>query len=174
MKAWPLLLAACAGQPGADVDPIDTAPLEPLWDPPPVCIHELMASNDVSYPVGDATPDWIELHNPGDNAVDLTGWTVSDNPDDPAKHSLTDLTVEPGGHLVLLADGDPDAQGGIHLPFRLSSEGESVVLTAPDGRQDLITYEQPLPSDFALARAQPCCPGIGCWSLVYGGTPGAP
>ena len=48
-----------------------------------------------------------------------------------------------------------------------------MVLTAPDGRQDLITYERPLPPT-ALARAKPCCPDIGCWSLVYGGTPGAP
>ncbi|HCH65740.1 MAG TPA: hypothetical protein DFR83_23250, partial [Deltaproteobacteria bacterium] len=43
---------------------------------------------------------------------------------------LADITLSAGGFLVLLAD---DQTGGIHLPFKLSAEGDAFGLYDPDG-----------------------------------------
>ena len=45
-------------------------------------ISELMASNNSSLLDEDRdSSDWIELHNPTDQTVDLTDWTISDDAD---------------------------------------------------------------------------------------------
>ena len=53
----------------------DPEPLGPL----PLCINEFMPSNQASMWLEDGTaPDWIELHNPTADTIDLAGWTLSD------------------------------------------------------------------------------------------------
>ena len=37
--------------------------------------------------------DWIELYNPGTEPVDLSGWTLSDDKDDPARWTFPEGTV---------------------------------------------------------------------------------
>jgi hypothetical protein len=96
-------------------------------------INELMASNSVvavDPDDSDATPDWIELHNPADFDVDLSGFTVTDDLDNPRLHTLDGLILPAGGFLVLLAD---DGSGGVHLPFKLSSEADAFGLFSEDG-----------------------------------------
>src|SRR5690606_17316506 len=44
---------------------------------------------------------------------------------------LPDVELSPGGHLVLWADDDPD-QGSLHLPFKLSSQGDALHLFEED------------------------------------------
>ncbi len=45
-------------------------------------ISEFMAINDTTLADGDGQySDWIEIHNPGDDAIDLTGWTLKDSAD---------------------------------------------------------------------------------------------
>ena len=96
-------------------------------------INELMASNSrlaLDPDDAEATPDWIELHNPNEIDIDLAGFTVTDDLDDPRMHVLGELTLPAGGFLVLLAD---DGEDGIHLPFKLGSDGDAVGLYDPDG-----------------------------------------
>jgi len=77
--------------------------------------------------------DWIEIFNPGPNAVNLSGYYVSDDPGSPTKHQISgNLNVAAGGFALLWADEDPD-QGVNHLGFKLSKSGESLTLTAPNG-----------------------------------------
>lgn len=156
-----------SGETGDSGEPWDpNAPLE-------LCINEFMTDNDVA--LADETgayPDWIELHNPGDEAVPLDGWTLTDDSGDTTKHEMSGgLSVEPGGFLVLYADGE-DSLGAAHLGFKLTQDGGTVGLFAPDGRGSLITYGY-LESDISAARVPDCCPvGSSCWEYVYGGTPG--
>ncbi|NQV31251.1 MAG: lamin tail domain-containing protein, partial [Phycisphaeraceae bacterium] len=103
-----------------------------------VYINEIMAVNQ-SYgtdPQGDAE-DWVELANSGSVSVNLGGYYLSDDPDNPQKWQFP--TNQPGltrlparGHLVVWADSDTQAQG-LHAGFNLSSQGETLVLSSPSG-----------------------------------------
>ena len=56
---------------------------------PGVLITEVQAAN--TRTVADdqgGYSDWIELHNPTDTPVSLLGYTLTDDPDEPAKWSL--------------------------------------------------------------------------------------
>jgi len=96
-------------------------------------INEFMASNDSWNVPGDNgdQPDWIEIYNTGETAIDMGGWYVSDALDDIVKYQLpTDnpgLTTVPAyGFLVLICDGVGE---GLHTSFKLSSGGEDIVIS---------------------------------------------
>lgn len=163
MRALAFLLVACA--PAVEPDPVDT-------DPPPVdvCINEYMARNAQSLDVDGDFPDWLELHNPGDEAVDLDGWGLSDDATTPFDALLVDIELAPGGFLLLYADGKPEL-GELHLPFKLSGDGEQIALTAPSGAGEVVDFGVML-DDFAFARETDCCEGA-CWAAVRDGTPGS-
>ncbi|MHC4520716.1 MAG: lamin tail domain-containing protein, partial [Planctomycetota bacterium] len=64
-----------------------------------IVINELLANS------AGGVPDWIELHNTGDRAVDVGGWFLSDDRDVPAKYEIAPATViAAGGYLVLSED----------------------------------------------------------------------
>ena len=122
-----------------------------------VYINEIMAVNQ-SYgtdPQGDAE-DWVELVNAGNVSVNLGGYYLSDDPDNPQKWQFptnqSGLTRLPArGHLVVWADSDTQASG-LHAGFNLSSLGETLVLSSPSGDMvDRITYE-PLRADVTYGR----------------------
>jgi len=111
----------------------------PGWDdaglipnPGAIVINEIMAHSH-----SDA-PDWIELYNTSDTAVDLSGWYVSDSGNNLAKYEIAAGTVlGPHEYLVLRQDlhfgnvNDP----GTHVPFALSENGERVRLSSGDNHQ---------------------------------------
>lgn len=99
-----------------------------------VTINEFMASNNAAYAdeFGDYD-DWIELANPNYEEVDISGWYVSDDLEDATKFELPEGTIMPAeGFLILWADKDEE-QGPLHLNFKLSADGEAVILVHPDG-----------------------------------------
>ncbi len=102
----------------------------------PIYINELMARNSTVLSDDEAEfDDWVELYNDSGSAIDLAGWYISDNANDPQKAQLPQgLEVPAGGVLLLWCDGDTD-QGPDHLPFRLSGDGEEVLLTNPEGNE---------------------------------------
>src|SRR5690606_35780390 len=63
----------------------------------PVIISEFLASNDdgLRDRDGDAS-DWIELHNPTGAAVDLAGWSLTDDADEPDKWAFPSVAIPPG------------------------------------------------------------------------------
>jgi hypothetical protein len=50
-------------------------------------------------------PDWIELYNSGLTAVDLDGYSLTDNIDNITKWIFPSYTIEPGGYLYVFASG---------------------------------------------------------------------
>ncbi len=143
---------------------------------PSVVINELMADNDNTFadPQGDYD-DWLELHNPADNAVLLTGMYLTDKEDDPTKWEFPENTEIPAnGYLIVWLDEDgEDAPEGLHANFKLSKGGEMVMLVDTDARGnqvlDSITFgEQEM--DVAFGRWPN---GTGNFQVVQA-TPGAP
>jgi len=103
----------------------------------PVRINEFVAKNRLSFEDGyQNSPDWIELHNPGQAAVDLADYGLSDDPADPMKWIFPQVTIPAHGYFIIFASGNEqaiDPKGGIHANWRLDGNGESVLLTAPNG-----------------------------------------
>lgn len=134
-------------------------------------INEFMASNiaSVETPDGDFS-DWLELYNPTSSAVDLGGWTLTDDLSAPTKHVMPDGVIVPaGGFLILWADDDEETEGPTHLNFHMAIEGESLGLYAPDGTPvDTLDYE-PQASDISVARVPD---GSDTWELTDQPTPG--
>jgi len=107
-------------------------------------INEFMASNDETVADQDEEyDDWIELYNNSDIEIDLTGYTLSDNIEEPAKWMFPDGTsIQAGNYLIIWADDDEE-QEGLHSSFKLSSSGESLLLSDADGnRIDEVTYAE--------------------------------
>lgn len=104
-----------------------------------IVINEIMAKNSSSHADADGDyDDWIELHNLGDVAIDLSGMYLSDKEDDPRKWMIPEGTeIAPQGYLIVWADEDSD-QEGLHANFKLSSDGESVYLIDSDARGNLL------------------------------------
>ncbi len=142
-------------------------------DSSPVVINELMASNTQSLadPQGE-NDDWIELYNVSDYAVDLSGMYLSDNQNNPRKWQFPDDTqIAPGGYLIIWADEDGNAEPGLHANFKLSKNGEIVMLVDTDERGnqilDIIEFKTQR-ADVALGRAPN---GVGDFKPLAG-TPG--
>jgi hypothetical protein len=157
----------CAGAPCGDDDD-DSAPGP--RSVPALVINEFMASNLSSYaPAVGEFPDWIELYNPGDVAVDLQGFLITDDMEEPDKHAFVDSLLVPAGGFVLLRATGEQSDDPAELPFKLSAAGEEIGLFEPEGQLplDQVAFG-PQTADIAAARAPD---GGGTWVYVGGGTP---
>ncbi|MFC1552569.1 CotH kinase family protein [Candidatus Latescibacterota bacterium] len=98
-------------------------------------INEIMASNTSTFQDEDGdSPDWIEIYNPGDTSIDLAGYGLSDRPDNLYKWLLPEVNIEPNEYLIVYASGKDRADiENLHTNFKISSDGETLVLTDPDG-----------------------------------------
>jgi hypothetical protein len=99
-------------------------------------ITEFVADNDESLldEFGD-DPDWIEIFNAGEDAVNVEGWHLTDDSNDLGKSELGSRNIEPGQYLVVFASGkdlDDPLLGNLHTNFQLDSNGEYLALTRPD------------------------------------------
>jgi hypothetical protein len=99
-------------------------------------ISEFLAENDTGLRDADGDQsDWIELHNPTGETVNLLGWRLTDDSLSPAKWQFPAVDLAPNARLVVFASGkDRRAPGGeLHTNFRLSNGGGYVALSRPDG-----------------------------------------
>ena len=124
---------------------------------PVIMINEVMADNDSvpTYPDAGFT-DWVELYNAGSTAVDLSEWSLSDNPDKPGKwHFPAGTAIAPGEYKVILCDNGGDGgSGGLHANFKISKESREVItLTDPEGAvHDRITLPD-MRTDISYGRS---------------------
>ena len=100
---------------------------------PEIRINELLASNETGNrdPEFGEFSDWVELYNTTRGAVDLGGYYVTDDLDEPLKWRIPDGTlIRRAGLLLLWADG---RDAGLHTNFKLSKGGEQLGLYTPEG-----------------------------------------
>lgn len=101
-----------------------------------IYINEIVASNKslVSNEAGN-TPDYVELVNNGTVTADLSGLYITDDLANLQKYVLPHdnqaLSIAPGEHLVLWADGRPEL-GSRHIGWKISKSGGIIVLSRID------------------------------------------
>ncbi|MGC4114742.1 MAG: lamin tail domain-containing protein [Myxococcales bacterium] len=132
-------------------------------------INEVVPSNASSGRTAQGVyADWVELYNGGSEALDLAGYSLTDDTASPRKTVLgAGLKVGAGATRVLWADGAPEL-GADHLAFKLSSASGLVAVFDPDGvRVDQTTWSGAV-SDEAWARFPD---GTGAFAWCHPATP---
>jgi len=77
--------------------------------------------------------DWIEIYNPSTQKQDISGYYLTDSKKNPTKWKFPEGTnVEANGYLIVWADEDSTHVSGLHTNFKLSADGENVVLLTPE------------------------------------------
>jgi len=119
-------------------------PADPLdW---PV-ISEFAAVNDKGFFTQvegqESRSDWIEIHNPSEQPVNLDGWHLTDDPEQLNLWRFPEVLLEAGGNLLvwasdIQAEDHPenwpylDELGHYHTNFKLNRAGEYLALVNPD------------------------------------------
>ena len=98
-------------------------------------ITEFMADNASTLQDEDnAYSDWLEIYNPTDELVDLTGWYLTDDASDLNRWQFPQTQLQPNQYVTVFASGkDRAASGGqLHTNFSLDNQGEDLLLVRPD------------------------------------------
>ncbi len=127
-----------------------------------VFFSEWMALNETGFtdPADGLFEDWFELFNAGTETVDLSGFLLSDDPQQPGRFVIPQgVVIGPRSYLLVIADSQPEQYqpgGLIHTNFRLSSAGgESLLLSNPAGLLiDRVDFG-PQVADVSEGRLQP-------------------
>jgi hypothetical protein len=107
-----------------------TAWSQTLW------ISEVMADNDETLlDENGSASDWIELYNDSDSTVNLDGWYLTDDPSDLTQWSFPATSMAAKSFLIVFASDEDQSIAGseLHTNFKLSADGETVLLVHPDG-----------------------------------------
>lgn len=137
-------------------------------------INELMSSNDntITDSAGEFD-DWVEIYNPGNSPVDLSGMFLSDKANNLSKWNFPNgSAIAAQDYLIVWCDEDGDKdQDGLHANFKLSSNGEYIALVDSDSTTIIDgLYFPALGSDIAYGRQND---GHSNWIIFNSPTPGA-
>ena len=118
-----------------------------------IVINEFMASNNSAVADQDGEfDDWIEIYNKGSVAIALDNYRLTDDASDFSLFAFpSGTTIQPNQYLVVWADKGL-TQTGFHADFKLSSNGETILLTDSNlAIVDSITYGSQV-SDSSFGR----------------------
>lgn len=99
-----------------------------------IVINEVVSSNLYSYfdQNGDNS-DWIEIYNTTNNSIYLGNYFLSDDETDYIKWSLPDTYLPANSSILFFASGKGSDYDAYHTNFKLSSEGEYLILSNQNG-----------------------------------------
>lgn len=125
-----------------------------------IFINEIVSNYENFYPDEHGIySDWIEIFNLNNYAVDIGGLYITDTLGEPLKYRIPtsspdSTTINPGGFIVLRADGNPDL-GILHIDFELRSGGEQIGISQKIGNDirtlDSFTFAE-LEPDYSYGR----------------------
>ena len=102
-------------------------------NPGAIVINEILAHSHSGM------PDWIEFYNTTGDAIDISGWFVSDSDTNLMKYEFRPgTTIGAYGYLVVYEDanfGTAANDPGRHAAFALSENGETVYLSSGDNSE---------------------------------------
>src|SRR5581483_9928041 len=145
----------------------------------PPQISEFMADNLFTLNDGNGNAsDWIELHNPNNTPLDISGDYLSDDPAAQTKWQFPSGTIiSPHGYFIVFADSSAtnhmvDSSGYLHTSFGLDNNGESLILTGTNGTTVLdgitnfpaqmtdLAYGRTLAGQWAFLEPTPFAPNV--------------
>ena len=135
-------------------------------------INEIMASNDSSlFDFENDSPDWIELYNDKSAAIDLTGYTLTDDPAKTYKWKFPKAVIQPNEFLIIFCSDKDTAAFRMHTGFKLDADGEFIGLYNAAGVcVDSLTFPA-LKTDHSFGRLPD---GDGEFLYMERPTPGNP
>ena len=136
-----------------------------------VKINEIMY-NPSTDQGSDSNMEWIELYNNDTEAINISGWTIDNNP-------ISDNVMQPGDYVVLARNKTAfDAYYGalpcsvIDVTFVLANSGDTIVLENSTGAEvDNVTYNASWGADGNGKTLERTATGGWKESLADGGTP---
>ncbi|NUN15234.1 MAG: lamin tail domain-containing protein [Myxococcales bacterium] len=125
--------------PGDNVEPTDTEAVQ-IGS---LIITEIMRNSEI---VADNLGEWIEIYNPGDEPVDIGGWTLRDLSSD--NHVIAkSVVVPPKSAVIIAANGQSAENGGLPevayvygTGMVLGNGADAVILESPEGIVDSVVY----------------------------------
>jgi hypothetical protein len=126
--------------------------LNPNLTLPDLVINEFLSSNVSTNGLVDedgSFEDWIEIYNRGSQSVNLTNWSLSDDPALPGLWTFPARTLNPGQYLIVFASGKDrrptSTSSNLHTNFKLSAGGEPLGLYSADSPRQLVNGFDPFP-----------------------------
>lgn len=112
-------------------------------DTPNIVITEIMQN---PLAVDDSNGEYFELYNAETTAINLNGWTISDNDGD--FHTIVgDLLIPAEDFIVLGRNNDSNTNGGVHIDYEytgmnLSNGADEIILTDTNNNEvDRVEYD---------------------------------
>lgn len=132
------LLLSCDRQ----SSPVEPLPQAAAMAGPLLVINEVLADPSA---VTDDNGEWIEVHNAGDAAINLQGWTLVSNND--AAHTIaSSVPVAAGGYAVLARVGSKSKNGGVTANYtygtgvNLANGADWVALRSGSSTMDSVAW----------------------------------
>jgi len=125
-----------------------------------IFISEVMLINVDTLPDDSEQYDsWLELVNRSGQAVNLSGFGLTDNTKHLGEWRFPDVTLGAGERLIVFANstgvsGQASESGKLNANFSISSSGETLVLTDPDNNVLDICQVSRVPAGMTFARAE--------------------
>jgi hypothetical protein len=120
-----------------------------------VVINEIITSNTtVITDEDDSYEDWVELYNTGSEAINLEGYGLTDLSSNPYQWVFPAYWIEPGEHLLVWCSSKnrTDINFPLHTNFKISSGGEVITLTKPNGEIEDSYPAVLVPQNFTYGR----------------------
>ncbi|QQS71939.1 MAG: CotH kinase family protein [Flavobacteriales bacterium] len=137
------------------------------WLQGQVRINEVQCTRSPNSDGSGAAGDWVELYNAGSKTVDLGGYRLVLN--GLTQRLKPDLFVAPKGVCILWCDRASDL-GADHVDLRLSRNGGTLLLIAPNGSTVLDLFQwSALPPGVSIGRRTN---GAPTWGYFRNPTPG--
>ncbi len=103
--------------------------------PGPLLINEVMSKNKTGLMQnGGKHYDWIELINISDQPVDLSEYSLSNDPDDYEMWNLPQKTLQPGELIVFIASGEEILSNDEYTHTNFKINGDEIVILSKNGQ----------------------------------------
>ncbi len=134
-----------------------------------IVINELMPLNQTdTVDENGKNEDWIEFFNRTSSPLSMLGLYLTDDATNPTKFAFpANSFISANGYLIVFADEDATTTSYVHCNFKLSANGETIILSNQSGAVlDSVTFGVPT-ADIAYGR---CPNGTGLFQNLVSST----